>query len=369
MGLPVRLLQNLLRELIGSTGNSRVPARVLSTVTMLLLCLLASSTQVPSLAKGEVVSNMSVSLWIVFQAGNGNRWFGSEGDGIYRYDGKTIIRFTTKHGLPNDRVREIQEDKQGNIYVGTLDGISKYDGRTFKTLQPKRSNEWRLNPNDLWFKGNSIVNGPYRYDGKTLHFLKFPKHHLEAARTLNPSFSPYGVYTIYRDKRGSLWFGTTDLGVGRCDGKTFSWLYEDHLTNPPGGGSFGIRSIIEDKDSKFWFCNTRYRYDISPRPGAKMGLISYTRSEGIPGLKHSKSSAPLYFMSVLEDKGDLWMATYGDGIWRYNGKKATRYPVRDGDAEVTVYSIYKDPQGVLWAGTHHAGAYRFDGKSFVKFRP
>ncbi|MEQ1932513.1 MAG: two-component regulator propeller domain-containing protein [Fimbriimonadaceae bacterium] len=342
----------------------------------LLLCFLTIATQKPatnaqpSRVKGEVVSKMSDSLWIVFQAKNNHRWFGSDGDGVYRYDGKTITHFTTKHGLPNDRIREIQEDKSGNIYVGTLEGISKFNGRTFTTLKPMPSTEWKLVPDDLWFKGNSMVNGPYRYDGKKLHHLKFPKHYLEDDRlSSNPPSSPYGVYTIYKDRRGSLWFGTADLGVGRYDGKSISWLYEDHLTNTPAGGSFGIRSIIEDNKGKFWFCNTRYRYNISTNSEAGKDLISYTRDKGIADLKFSDGSDSFYYQSILEHKGELWMATYRGGVWRYDGKKAIRYPVKDGSAEVTVFAISKDRQGVLWLGTHQAGAYRFNGKSFEKFRP
>ena len=77
-----------------------------------------------------------------------------------------------KDGLSGDRVREIKEDASGNIYIGTLAGISKFDGRSFVTLTPFESlglEGWRLNPNDLWFKGDSMADGPYRYDGTTLY--------------------------------------------------------------------------------------------------------------------------------------------------------------------------------------------------------
>ena len=67
--------------------------------------------------------------------------------------------------------------------------------------------------------------------------------------------------------------------------------------------------------------------------------------------------------------GVLWMATYGYGVWRYDGEKVTRYPVKDGDKEITLFSIYKDNRGDLWLGTHEAGAYKFNGKTFEKFRP
>ena len=83
---------------------------------------------------GDTVSELSKSIWIVFQATNGDYWYGSDTDGAFYFDGKTIIHFSTKDGLSSNRTRGIQEDKQGNIYISTLEGINKFDGHTFTTL-------------------------------------------------------------------------------------------------------------------------------------------------------------------------------------------------------------------------------------------
>lgn len=327
---------------------------------------------------GTIVPELSKSIFLIFQDKKNVYWFGSDGQGVYRYDGKTLVHFSKKDGLSNERIREIQEDKQGNIFFTTLDGICKFDGRKFTTLKPIRipaANEgWRLHPDDLWFKGDSLTNGPYRYDGNTLYHLTFPRHPLEAEHyRKNPGrvASPYGVYTTYRDKRGHLWLGTAALGVGRYDGKSFRWLYEDHLTYTPSGGSFGVRSIIEDTRERFWFCNTRFRYKISPgqSQGKRSDLLSYTREAGIGGVQGSESSQSLYYLSIVEDNPrNLWMATYRDGVWRYDGKKMTRYSVKDGAKDTTVFSIYKDNHGDLWLGTHTSGVYKFNGRGFEKFR-
>ena len=73
--------------------------------------------------------------------------------------------------------------------------------------------------------------------------------------------------------------------------------------------------------------------------------------------------------STVDSTGALWMATYGEGVWRYDGKSMTHYPVKDGDKAITLFTIHKDTQGVMWLGTHSAGAYKFNGKSFEKFQP
>jgi ligand-binding sensor domain-containing protein len=75
-------------------------------------------------------------------------------------------------------------------------------------------------------------------------------------------------------------------------------------------------------------------------------------------------------MAIVEDeKGVLWMASGGYGVWRYDGDKVTHYSVRDGAKEATLFAIYKDNRGDLWLGTHAAGAYKFSGKTFEKFKP
>ena len=79
------------------------------------------------MARGDTVHKLGEHLWYVFQDKMKNYWFGSNGEGVYRYDGKTIINFTTKDGLCNDSIRQIQEDRFGNIFFSTLGGINKFD--------------------------------------------------------------------------------------------------------------------------------------------------------------------------------------------------------------------------------------------------
>jgi ligand-binding sensor domain-containing protein len=201
-------------------------------------------------------------------------------------------------------------------------------------------------------------NGPYRYDGKSVYHLSFPKHYLEDEyyrNSPNTPWSPYEGYTIYEDRRGNIWFGTSNFGICRFDGKSLSWMYEEQLALIDGGGSFGIRSIIEDKGGKFWFCNTSYRYNILPASSTEHDKVSinYNWEKSIEKLREPDGKGKIYFMSSIEDaNGDLWMATYNKGVWRYDGKNTTHYSVGDGATEITLFSIYRDKQGNIWLGTH-----------------
>ncbi len=329
----------------------------------------------------DTVSELSNSIWIVFQAANGDYWYGSDTDGVFCYDGKTITNFSTKDGLSSNRIRDIQEDKQGNIYISNMEGINKYDGHTFSTLtaipSKSSSDNWKLQTDDLWFGilGKNGDKGPYRYDGKNLYQLKFPKHYMADeyfARFPNKSWSPYDVYYIYKDSKGKMWFGTSNFGVCRYDGNSLSWLFEDHLTNTPEGGSFGIRSILEDEKGKFWFCNTRYRFNISPDSIKENGsvLVKYERENGIDDIKSADGKDYIYFMSAIKDKeGDIWMATYNRGVWRYDGNESTHYPIKDNGQDISLFSIYKDKQDQIWLGTHETGVYKFNGETFERFTP
>lgn len=338
-----------------------------------------NTTRNSKVVLGDTVSELSKSIWIVFQATNGDYWYGSDKDGAFCFDGKTIIHFSAKDGLSSNRIRGIQEDKEGNIYISTLESINKFDGHTFTTLTAipniSSSDNWKLQPDDLWFStlGKNGENGPCRYDGKNLYQLEFPKHYMADeyfARFPNNSWSPYDVYYIYKDGKGTMWFGTSNFGICRYDGNSHSWLFEDHLTNTPDGGSFGIRSILEDAKGKYWFCNTRYRFNISPDSIKENGhvLVKYEREKGTDDIKSADGKGYIYFMSAIKDNEDnIWMATYNQGVWKFDGNKSTHYPVRENGKDITLFSIYKDKQDQIWLGTHETGVYKFNGKTFERF--
>ncbi len=300
---------------------------------------------------------------VIYQDKKNIYWFGSWETGVYRYDGKTLINFTTKHGLPNNRIDEIKEDKAGNIYFTSChpnSTISKYDGNTFTTVSAITSNYWKLQSDDLWFKHNYLTEKVYRYDGITLYELQLPK----PAKFSNP----FGIYSIYQDKKGNIWFGTNPVGVCRYDGKKFEWITEEDVTEFRNEGANGVRSITEDKNGDFWF-NTESRYSVYDSITLKSNKF-YTKHESIGSLDGKNTSGLREYLSTVKDnKNNLWFVTYRSGVWKYDGTKITQYVVRDNSKDITLFSIYKDNSGDLWLGTHENGAYKFNGNTFEKFKP
>ncbi len=328
------------------------------------------------IAHGDTVSKLGDHLWYVFQDKNDNYWFGSNGEGVYRFDGKTIVNFTTQHGLASDSIRQIQEDKLGNMYFSTLRGINKFDGQKMTTLQPVKSKDWKLEEDDMWFHllGKRGESGPYRYDGKDLYNLEFPKHYLHeeiTARGINPFFSPYEVYCIYKDRKGAMWFGTSVFGACRFDGQSIKWMYEKDLTIAPNdGGTFGIRSIFEDQEGAFWLCNTWHKYIFDFEKTMKSDRLQYHQTEGIGNAQIFGGEEYIYYSYILEDDhGNIWLTTWDRGVYKYDGKTITNYAVKDDQKDINLISMYKDHRGNLWLGTPENGAFKLNGNTFERFEP
>ncbi len=348
---------------------------------ILISALPACARHASPTASGESVTQLDHRIWIVFQASDNAYWFGSNGQGVYRWDGTTLVRFTQEHGLGGNHVRGIQEDRAGKIYVNSdPGGVSRFDGRSFSTLPiaaPSR-NGWTLRPDDLWFPGGQDSGVVYRHDGTSLHRLAFPNTKrgdefmgmYPRAKFPNMKYNPYDVYTVFKDSRGDLWFGTAVLGACRFNGESFAWIDKAALDFDTGDASFGVRSIIEDTAGKFWLSNTLNRFVVCPTPVVHQTeraavALNYVKEPGISDL-----SAPcaLFMSSVRDKNGDLLFATLGSGVWRYDGVHMTNYPVTHDGFNIPVYSIYRDRQDTLWLGTQEHGVYKFNGETFERLR-
>ncbi len=276
---------------------------------------------------------------------NGNLWFGTDGGGVSKYDGKTFTHYTDKEGLSNNVVYSILEDKSGNLWFGTYGGgVSKYDGKTFRHYTDKEglSNNtvWSIiedKSGNLWFGTNG--GGVSKYDGKTFtHYTK------------KEGLSKNNVRSIIEDKNGNLWFGTNGGGVNKYDGKTFT-----HYTDKEGLSSNYVMSILEDKSGNLWFGTNGggvNKYDGKT-------FTHYTDKEGL-----SNNTV----RSIIEDKsGNLWFGTTGGGVSKYDGKTFTHYTEKEGLSGNYILSISEDKSGNLWFGIDGGGVSKYDGKSFMHY--
>jgi ligand-binding sensor domain-containing protein len=241
----------------------------------------------------------------MFQDEAGNIWFGTNDDGVVRYDGKSFRNFTARGGLPDDDVWSLLLDRSGILWIGTASGVSRYDGNTFSSFEIPEANitghaaslMWSIaedRDGNIWFGSNG--RGVFRYDGTNI--TRFSRQ---------DGLGSDIVQTIVQDRAGVLWFGTRDGGLSRYDGIAFAH-------SPMGADADGG-----------------------------------------------------YVWTMLEDRaGLLWVSLLGDGLYRHDGKSFTHYSTADGLGNTYVQSILEDRDGTLWVGTS-GGMYRFNGKTFSNF--
>ena len=148
-------------------------------------------------------------------------------------------------------------------------------------------------------------------------------------------------------------------------------LLELHIGSNGRSRSFGIRSIIEDSQGYYWVCNTNYRYTFkdSILVSDEINFLDYNKEKNSFSIDESSPKLPIYFLSIIEDDNkNIWMVTYDDGVYRYDGKKLDHYPLISQGRKVLAFTIYKDITGDIWIGTHNAGIMKLDVEGFIRVK-
>lgn len=151
----------------------------------------------------------------------GNLWFGTDGFGICKYDGKTFTNFTMEDGLCDNTINELMMDSKGNLWIGTYwGGVCKYDGKTFTNFTKEEmisgvevSGFYEDKKGDIWFAAEN--NGVYRYNGESFTNL-----------STKEGLATNGILSIFEDREGRFWFGGWG-GLFRYDGKSFFSVTKD----------------------------------------------------------------------------------------------------------------------------------------------
>ena len=325
----------------------------------------------PQASSAMVNMKMDKNIRSIFQDKKGNYWFGTNDAGLYCYDGKQLSQYTVKDVLANNQVQSIQEDDAGNIWLGTgVFGVSKFDGKTFSTFTNKENliisngneKDWKMSVHDLWFYAGG---GAYRYNGNAFVYLPLSNATNKNIKSQQSSFilSDYGVYSILKDKKGQVWFGTQSNGVCCYDGKKFTWFTEHDLS-----GS-AVLALFEDSKGNIWFGNNGgglFRYDGKT-------LINLTKEKGLSNeaFKVNGTAGPGTLSRVYcinEDRmAHLWIGTVDAGVWQYDGNAFINYTTKNGLSSNATNFIYKDKNDEMWFGTDANGICKFNGHTFYPF--
>ena len=154
------------------------------------------------------------------------------------------------------------------------------------------------------------------------------------------------VTTIFQDRDGYLWFGTSGGGVVRYDGEEMT-----RFTTADGLGEGRVLAILQDPEANLWFGTGEgglSRFD-------GRAFTTYTTADGL--------AADQVDALVLDRQDNLWIGT-GAGLCRFDGRAFVTYTTEDGLPDDQVGCLALDRENNLWIGTRRGGLTRFDSRVF-----
>lgn len=304
----------------------------------------------------------------IFQDSKGNLWFGTIGEGVVRYDQKTLTYFSNPDGFYNQTVYAINEDREGNMWFGTDQGVYKYDprravGERFKNYNQKDG----LNHVDITRKGILVDKsgtvwvgthgGVYRYD---------PVADSEGRKSFSlfKELATVNVAGVMEDKSGNIWFASSNQGVFRYDPEQKGDNAITHIAEKELLGENYAGGIAQDQAGNMWFTmkNGICKYDPKQEVGKR--FTEYTSKDGLGGTE--------FWGIIIEQSGIVWITARGSttrfdpSVSLPNPKAFTVFTVADG-LTCCVQSMYQDKSGNMWWGAGQ-GLYRFDGKRFYQVK-
>jgi ligand-binding sensor domain-containing protein len=286
----------------------------------------------------------------IYQDKKGNYWFGTNGDGIIRYNARILERITIAEISPNFRVLEIVEDKVGNIWFGTSEGLIKYDGVKFKTFSFKEglpgvnAEIWGLtiDKNGLIWVG--AIGGVCHFNGEMFIPFALPDSKTENAK---PMLSDKLVFKIIEDKNGNMWFATDGNGIFKYNNGKFT-----HLTTKNGLVDNNTADILEDSQGNIWI-------------GSFYGGVSKFDGKTYTNFTKDGIIAGEETYNFYEDsRGNIWFTAESYGVYRYDGINFKQFTTEDGLTSNVTRSILEDKKGQVWFGSWQ-GLCIFDGEKFM----
>ncbi len=330
-------------------------------------------------SNSNIPNNFVVSLAI---DSNQTKWIGTWDGGIVSFDGTNWTTYDTSNSvLPDNRVNSIETDSSGKIWVGTgvyggYGGLASYDGINlikYDTLDGYYIRTIAIDKDENIWIGST--NGLIKYDRTNWSFFT----------SYNSGLPDNSIHSLTTDTSDVLWIGTQNSGVVNYDGTIFNIV--SNIVLP----SNFVPSILIDKSDNKWIGTilglTKYNGILSTNYNTSNSEIPYNNIEAIvidnmnnkwigtgKGLAefdginwtiyndaNSGIPAPSYIFSLFDNPlGNLWIGTSGrltelDGTyWHTHSVYGT-------------FCITMDNNGTIWAGTWGYGLSNYDGTNWITY--
>lgn len=247
-----------------------------------------------------------------------------------------VKKYTIADGLPSKNTTAAFKDRRGFIWVGTENGLCRFDGYNFKIFYHNAGDPASISNNvintitedhkgRLWI---GTMDGLNVMNPLTEQFQAFHHHENQAS-----SISNSKIWSLLCDRQGVLWIGTDD-GFNRYNERLGS--FTSYLPNPRSANAIvgkSVNAIVEDKNGKLWLGN--WSGGLNQFDKKTQQFLNFQQKKP-PGLKNPNDIWSL----ACDDNGSIWVGTYWNGLFNFNPRTKTFNPVPPPDnRNPGVYSI------------------------------
>ncbi|HEU0004635.1 MAG TPA: two-component regulator propeller domain-containing protein [Terriglobia bacterium] len=279
---------------------------------------------------------------LLYRAKDGHLWAGTYGLGLFRYATGEPAVYRAPAVLPDNYILALLEDREGNVWVGTQNGLLRLSRSVVSTVAtglPGAPESIRTIYEDrnrrIWL--TTLSGRLYCLDGSKA-----------VPAALPAGLTTLKVRTVFRDSTGVLWIGTEGEGAANVSSSgVVQYTMKQGLIND------FVRAFCESRDGSLWI-------------GTDSGLSRW-RQGTFQNYHTAEGLAYGSIRALLEDRtGDLWVATDG-GVNRLHDGATIRDPSLDALAGEKIWAMHEDPDGGLWFGTRGAGLFLLQDAKLTGF--
>ena len=297
------------------------------------------------------------TIYKVIQDARGYLWLGTEGGGVFRFDGGSFESFNKKEGLAGNVVRALLEDSRGNIWIGTDEGISIYNGIRFSSFGEREGVPLSqimcfVEDSQGFIWAGSAGSG----------IIKMKLINPDSISTIQykseDGLSDF-VFDLHLADNGKIWAATFGGGINLIKPNKDEITVRS-INRRDGIPSDKILSITEDHDGNIWGGTLDAGAFKLVVQGEDSGSVSnYNLINGINDNR--------VWSIICDSEGVMWFGTDEGGINKYQDGKFSAYTVKNGLANNQVLCVYEDIDGIIWSGTMGSGICKFNGYHFSHY--